>query len=183
MYVESGRSLRACSRATPSVEPLFDKPRRACCCNSASSAESSRPDLGVKKPSLPCRLLAACNRQWSGGVACASSMAIGIPRAGLVDRRRAVADPLPPAIHRHADQELHLGHLERRGVPMPHEVADQRAIVRHRLRPRLIAHPGRLHHGLIVAHRIDEAHEAVVEHRKFLPAKRFDGGDVNIHEG
>ncbi len=82
-----------------------------------------------------------------------------------------MANPLPPAIHRHADQQLDLGHFERRGVPMPQQIANQTAIVGHLARAFAVADAGGLHDRLIVAHDVDQADEAVVEHGKLLPAQ------------
>ena len=96
-----------------------------------------------------------------------------------------MADPLPPAVHRHADQELDLGHLERRGVPVPHQVADQRAVVGDLARAFAVADARRLHHGLVVAHHVDQADEPVVEHGELLPAELVDcvGVAGQAHEG
>ena len=77
----------------------------------------------------------------------------------------AVADPLP----RHEDRQLHvvfdLAHLERRGVPVPHQVADQPGILADPARAAAVDDPRRLHDGRVVAHVVDDADEAVIEHR------------------
>ena len=52
-----------------------------------------------------------------------------VPRAVLVDVGRAVADPLPPAVHWNAAEEFHFGHFERGRVAMPHQISDQGAVV------------------------------------------------------
>ena len=52
----------------------------------------------------------------------------GIAGRGLVDVRHAVADPLAPRIHRHAHVQLDLAHLERRGVGVPQQIADEAPI-------------------------------------------------------
>jgi hypothetical protein len=92
-----------------------------------------------------------------------------------------VPNPLPPAVHWHADEELELGHLEGRRVPVPHQVTDQRAVIGDLFRAGSIAHTGRLYDCRIVAHAVDEAHEAVVEHGELLPAKLLDPLGVGRH--
>ena len=161
----SGRSLRACSRATPSSSRCWYT-CRACSCSSASAAESSAPAAGSRKPSLPWRLCGGLQPPAVGRGGLRGVDGDRIARAGLVDRGHAVPNPLPPAVHRHADQQFHLGHLEGRGVPVPHQVADQRAIVGDVPRAGRVAHPGRLDHRMIVAHHVDQADESVVEDGK-----------------
>ena len=104
-----------------------------------------------------------------------------IARAVFVDVGRAMANPLPPAIHRHAHQQLDLGHFERRRMPMPHQVANQPAIVRDLARAFAVADAGGLHDRLVVAHHVDQAHEAVVEHGKLFPAELGDLFGVGGH--
>ncbi len=64
-----------------------------------------------------------------------------IARGILVHVGGAVADPLP----RHEDRQLHvifdLAHLERRGVPVPHQVADQAGILGYAARAAAVATP------------------------------------------
>ena len=49
---------------------------------------------------------------------------------------------------------------------MPHEVADQSTILVHLARAAAVGDARRLHDGRVVAHVVDHAHEAVVEHRQ-----------------
>ena len=87
-------------------------------------------------------------------------------------------DPLPPAVHRHADEELQLDHLEGRRVPVPHQVADQRAVVGDRPRALAVAHPRGLDDGLIVAHDVHQADEPIVQHGEFFPPQLLDSFGV-----
>ena len=78
-----------------------------------------------------------------------------IASAIFVHIGRAVPDPLPPAVHRHAHQEFDFRHFKRRAVAVAHEIADQSAIVGNFSRSLAIADAGSLHDGLIVTHHID----------------------------
>ena len=89
-----------------------------------------------------------------------------------------MADPLPPGVHGHADEEFQLDHLERRGVPVPHQVADQRAIVGNRSGALAVAHPRGLDHRLIIAHDVHQADEAIVQDGELLPPQLLDSGTV-----
>ena len=77
-----------------------------------------------------------------------------------------MADPLP----RDEDRQLHmifdLAHLEGRRMTMPHQILDEAAILVHALRALAVRDARRLHHCRIVAHVIDHANEAVIEHRQ-----------------
>jgi len=94
-----------------------------------------------------------------------------VARGIFVDVGRAVAHPLPPAVHRDADDELQLRHLERRRVGMPEEIADQLAVVAHLPRAVAVADASRLNDCCVVPHHVDEGDMAVVEHRELLPAE------------
>ena len=94
----------------------------------------------------------------------------------FVDARRAVADPLPPAVHRHADDEFQLRHLERGGVGVPQQVADQLPIVAHPAGALAIAHPRGLHDRAVIPHAVDQGDEAVVEHRQLFPPQALEEG-------
>ena len=80
-----------------------------------------------------------------------------------------MTDPLPPAVHGHADQKLDLGHLERRGVGVPQQVADQLPVVADLTRAFAVAHASCLDDGRVVTHHIDKGHKAVVEDGKLFP--------------
>ena len=82
----------------------------------------------------------------------------------FVDVGGAVADPLARDKDGQFDVELDLAHLEGGGVPVAHQVADQPFVVLHRFRAAPIADAGRLTDRRIVAHIVDDAHKAVVEH-------------------
>ena len=75
-----------------------------------------------------------------------------------------MADPLARDKDGQFDVELDLAHLEGGRVPVAHQVADQPFVVLHRFRAAPIADAGRLTDRRIVAHIVDDAHKAVVEH-------------------
>ena len=91
-----------------------------------------------------------------------------VARRVLVDVGGAVADPLA----RHEDRQLHvvldLAHLERRRVAVPHEIVDQAAVLADLLGAAAVGDARGLHDGGVVAHVVDDADEAVVEHRQRL---------------
>ena len=60
---------------------------------------------------------------------------------------------------------------------MPHQIADEPAILVQLLGPTAVGDAGRLHHGRIVAHVIDDADEAMIEHRQRLEQQRLQGGN------
>ena len=97
---------------------------------------------------------------WQIELAIQDRIACGI----LVHVGGAVADPLP----RDEDRQLHvvldLAHLERGGVPVAHQVADQPGVLGDAAGSPPIGHPRRLHDRRIVAHVVDHPDEAVVEH-------------------
>jgi hypothetical protein len=100
---------------------------------------------------------------------------------------RAMTDPLS----RHENRQLHmvldLAHLERRRVTMPHEIVDETAILADLLGAAAVAHPCGLHHGGIVAHVVDDADEAVIEHGQRLVEnllqRRGDGTQGRLGTG
>jgi hypothetical protein len=82
----------------------------------------------------------------------------------FVDVGGAVADPLAGDEDGKLDVELDLAHLERGGVPVAHEVADQALVVLDVLGAGAVGDAGGLDDGGIVAHVVDDADEAVVKH-------------------
>ena len=92
-----------------------------------------------------------------------------------------MANPLPPAIHRHADQELDFRHFKRRGVPVPQQIANQPPIVGNFARSFAVTDPRGLDDRLIVPHHVDQADKTIVEHRKFLPAQFIGNGSIRRH--
>src|SRR6185369_5911484 len=80
------------------------------------------------------------------------------------EARCSMPDPLPPAVHRHADVELDLAHLERRRVPVAHQVAHEPAVFADLARSAAVRHARSLHDRFVGAHVVDDAYEAVVEH-------------------
>jgi len=93
-----------------------------------------------------------------------------------------MSNPLPPAVHGHADQEFQFHHFERGGMPMPQQIADQGPIVGNPLGSLAVADPGRLHDRLIVPHHVDQTDESVVQDGKLLPAQLIDDGGVARHD-
>jgi hypothetical protein len=100
-----------------------------------------------------------------------------VARRVLVDVGGAVADPLA----RHEDRQLHmvldLAHLERRRVAMAHEIVDEAAILADLARAAAIGDARRLHDRGIVAHIVDDAHEAMIEHGDRLIENLLERGD------
>ena len=68
-----------------------------------------------------------------------------------------MADPLARDENRQFDVELDLAHLERRGVPVAHQIADQAGILLHPPGAAAIGDAGRLHDRGVVAHVVDDA--------------------------
>jgi hypothetical protein len=110
-----------------------------------------------------------------------------IARRVLVDARGTMADPLSRDEDRQLHVQLDLAHLEGRGVPVPHQVADQALVGRHLLGALAVGHPCRLNHGGIVAHVVDHPDEPLIEDGQGLeqqlldrrhdgPARRLLGG-------
>ena len=97
----------------------------------------------------------------------------GVARGILVDAGGAVAEPLACDEDRRLDVQLELAHLEGRRVAMAQEVADQRAVLPHMPRACAVGDPRRLHDGGIVAHVVNHADEAVVEHVEALVEDGF----------
>ena len=91
-------------------------------------------------------------------------------------------NPLPPAVHRNADEKFQLGHFERRRVPMPQQIADQRPIVRSLFRSLAVADTSRLHDRAVVSHHVHQTDKTVIEHRKFLPTQFVEQCLANVNE-
>ncbi len=87
-----------------------------------------------------------------------------IARGVFVDVGGAVPDPLAGDKDGQFDVQLDLAHLERGRVPVAHQVADQPFVVLHRFGAFAVGHARRLTDRGIVAHIVDDADEAVVEH-------------------
>ena len=60
--------------------------------------------------------------------------------------------------------ELDRAHLERRGVPVAHQVANQAAVLADATGARAVGNPGRLHDRRIIPHVVDHPDEPVVQH-------------------
>jgi hypothetical protein len=91
-----------------------------------------------------------------------------VARRVLVHVGGAMADPLARHEDRQLDVVLDLAHLERRGVPVAHQVVDQPAVLADLLGAAAVGDARRLHDGGVVAHVVDHPDEAVVEHRDRL---------------
>ena len=81
-----------------------------------------------------------------------------------------MANPLPPAVHRDAHVQFDFAHLERRGVAVPHQVANQvpplvGAVV---VRVKGVTDAGSLHDGRVGSHVVSDANKPVVKDRKFV---------------
>ena len=101
----------------------------------------------------------------------------GIAGRVFVDVGGAVADPLPGDEDRHLDVVFDLAHLERRGVPVAQQIADQPPVGGHLPGPLAVGDPGRLHDGRVVAHVVDHPDEAVIEHRHRRIEQLLEAGD------
>ena len=88
-----------------------------------------------------------------------------------------MADPLARHEDRQLDVQLDLAHLEGRGVPVAHEVADEAAVAPPPLAAAAVGDARRLHDGLVVAHVVDHADETVVEHRHGFEQELFQRRD------
>src|SRR5882724_10740801 len=100
-----------------------------------------------------------------------------VARGILVHVGGAMADPLA----RHEDRQLHveldLAHLEGRGVAVAQQVVDEAAVLAHLLGALAVGDARRLHDRGVIAHVVDDAHEAVVEHREGLVENLFERRD------
>ncbi len=94
-----------------------------------------------------------------------------------------MSNPLPPAIHGHAEKKLQLRHFEGGGMAMAHEISNQRAVVGNALGSFAIADAGRLHDRGVVSHQIHEANKSVVKNGKFFPAQLVNQFVARRHDG
>ena len=101
----------------------------------------------------------------------------GIPRRILVDAGGAVTDPLAGYEDWQFDVQFDLAHLERRGVAMPHEIADQVFIVARAARACPVGHAGRLHDRRVVAHIVDDADKPAVKDPERFAENTFQRRD------
>jgi hypothetical protein len=72
-----------------------------------------------------------------------------------------MSNPLPGDEDWKSDQELVLHHLERRGMPMPHEVANQASVIANGFRPLTVGDAGGLDNRRVVPHVVDESDKSV----------------------
>ena len=146
------RSASRRSARISAAHPRAEDPARA-----ASSPSSTSP--------RPWRLAADWARA-ARGPAVELLVQDRVARRILVDVGGAVADPLP----RHEDRQLHmeldLAHLEGCGVPVTHQIVDQAAILADLPGAPAVGDARRLDDRAVVAHVVDDADEAVVEHRQ-----------------
>jgi hypothetical protein len=84
-----------------------------------------------------------------------------------------MANPLAGNEDRQLDVELELAHLERGGVAMAEQVANQAAIAAQPCGAATVRHPRRLDNRRIVAHVVDHAHKAMVENREWFMEHGF----------
>ncbi len=77
----------------------------------------------------------------------------------------AVADPLAGHENGELHVQLDLAHLEGRGMPVAHQVADEAGVVAGGLRALAVGDAGGLHDGRVVAHVVDDPDQPVVEYR------------------
>jgi len=87
----------------------------------------------------------------------------GVAGGVFVDVGGAVADPLAGDENGQFDVEFDLAHLERGGVPVAHEVADQALVISDGFGAFAVGNAGGLADGGVVAHIVDDADKAVVE--------------------
>src|SRR2546426_2567078 len=98
------------------------------------------------------------------------------------DTRCPVADPLSRYEDRQLDVELQLHHFERRRVLMPHQVADEPAVLADALRAEAVADARRLHDRGVAPHVVHEVDETVIEAGNFPPDPllRLGSGETPI---
>ena len=137
--------------------------------NAASSSESRRALFQRQQPAAALAVAGGLQAPRLGSRPLGGVDRFGIAGGVLVHARRAMADPLPPHVHRHAHVQLELAHLERRRVSVPHQVADEAAVLVPALGAPAVGRSRRLHDGRVVAHVVDDAHEPVVQHANGLP--------------
>ena len=66
---------------------------------------------------------------------------------------------------------------------MPHEIANEAAVASLPLAAAAVGDARRLHDGFVVAHVVDHAHEAMVEHRHGLEQQIFECRDRRAPSG
>jgi len=91
----------------------------------------------------------------------------------LVEPRRPVADPLAGDEDRQLAVELEHDVLERRRVPVPHQVVDEPGILPDGLRAGPVGHARGLDDARVAAHVVDQPHEATVQNLDFLVQQRL----------
>ena len=114
-----------------------------------------RTDLGRQRLAAPLTILFSLRTPSVGGRRLGRIDRHRVPRAVLVHAGHAVANPLSPTVHRNANEDLDLRHLERRRVSVPQEITNESPIIRHLLRPFAVTDAGGLHDGGVIAHHID----------------------------
>ena len=95
----------------------------------------------------------------------------------LVDRGRAMADPLACDEDWQLDVDLQLAHFEGRGVLVAHEVVNQSCVVACSPGPSSVGHPCGLHNCGVIAHVVDDSNETMVENRHGLVEDVFHSRD------
>ncbi len=162
------RSGSSGSPPSPSFSISHDSARRPARRPSSSRSKTRSASLPASTSSRPWRLIALWAARCSGFGHVELVVEDRVARGIFVHVGGAMADPLA----RHEDRQLHvvldLAHLERRRVTVPHEIVDEAAILADLLGAAAVAHPRGLHDGGIVAHVVDDADEAVIEHGQRL---------------
>ena len=82
----------------------------------------------------------------------------------FVDVGGAVPDPLAGDKDRQLHMQLDFAHLEGRRMPVPHQIADQTFVIADMFGARAIGHARGLHDGGVIAHIVDHADKAVIQH-------------------
>ncbi len=89
--------------------------------------------------------------------------------------RSTMSYPLSPTIHRHTEMKFDFAHLKWGGMPMPHQISNQTAILVNFFGALSIRYPRCLNDGLISTHVIYHTNKPIIENFKWLTENFFHG--------
>src|SRR5688572_29956416 len=88
----------------------------------------------------------------------------GVSSRILIHAGRPVANPLASNENRQLYVKLNLSHFEWRSVPMAHQIHYEATVFVHLLCATAVRNTGGLYDRVVVAHVVDDAYEAVIQH-------------------